>query len=177
MSGKIKFGETYESLAKNIQPYLSNNKIPTFTHYPMWWDKTITIYNKYEDPTTQLVKWYKHIIPNCFIQTTDVMVSGNQVTYNTDSSVVRIPQNNFYKPYHEWVNIPSTEKNNYITIHQGDIIIMGNIDDIIDEYTPGLRSTDLVSKYKELGMCLTVDNYQDNTGIGRACPHYFVSGE
>ena len=62
-------------------------------------------------------------------------------------------------------------------MHQGDIIIMSEVEDVIDEYVESKRSSDLVSKYKELGKCLTVDNWQNNTGIGRVCPHYFVSGE
>lgn len=177
----MKYGESYESLAKNIKPYLSKHGVPVQTYspsiYPIWWDTTITIYNKYEDPLTQFVEWYKHIIPNCFVKTTSTLISGGQITYNTNSNIIRIPQNELYKPYNEWLLIPKTEQDNYITIHQGDIIIVSEIDDIIDEYTSGLRSTDLISKYKELGMCITVDNWQDNTGIGRACPHYFVSGE
>ena len=181
MSEKIKYGETYESLAQNIQPYLSNSGIPTQTYsisiYPAWWDKTITIYNKYEDPTTQMVKWYKHIIPNCFVKTTATMITGGQITYNTSSNIIRIPQNNLFKNYAEWVNIPNTEQGNYLTTHQGDIIVLGEVEDIIDEYTEGIRSSDLLTKYKALDMCLSIDSWQDNTGNGRVSPHYFVSGE
>ena len=182
MSGKIKYGETYESLAQNIEPYLYKNGncvISTYSPsmYPIWWNKAITIYNKYEDPVTQLVKWHKHIILKCFVKTTATMISGGQVTYNTSSNIIRVPQSDVFKPYNEWVSIPNTEQSDYFTLHQGDIVILGPVEDIIDEYKAGLRSTDLVSKYKELGMCLTIDSWQDNTGIGRVCPHYFISGE
>ena len=165
---------------------IKNNKVlilradtQTYTsiNYPNWWDKTITLYNKYENPTTQLVKWYKHIIPNCFIKTTSSMISGGQITYNTNNNIIRIPQNDAFKSYDEWVSIPNTEQNEYFTIHQGDIIVTKEVEDIIEEYTSGLRSTDLISKYKDLGLCLTIDAWQDNTGKGRVSPHYFVSGE
>lgn len=145
--------------------------------YPIWWDKKITIYNKYEDPITQYVKWHKNILDNCFLQSAKTQISSGQITYNTDTNIVRIPENNNFKDYAEWINIPNTEQGNYFTLHQGDIIIKGEVEDVIDEYTNGKRSTDLISKYKELGMCLTIDNWQNNTGIGRGCPHYFVSGE
>ena len=182
MSDRIKYGETYESLAQNIEPYLNlNNPRVTVTYspsiYPIWWDKTITIYNKYEDPITQYVKWYKNILDNCFLQSAKTQISSGQITYNTDTNIVRIPENNNFKDYAEWINIPNTEQGNYFTLHQGDIIIKGEVEDVIDEYTNGKRSTDLISKYKELGMCLTIDNWQNNTGVGRGCPHYFVSGE
>lgn len=181
MSNKIKYGETYESLAQNIQPYLDNNPVNRQTFnpsiYPIWWDSDITIFNKYEHPQTQLVTWHKHTLSNCFVQTAKSMLSAGQITYDTSNIIVRIPQNDNYKDYGEWINIPNTEQGNYFTLHQGDIIIKGNIEDIIDEYTNGIRSTDLISKYKNIGVCFTIDRWQDNTGTGRGTPHYFASGE
>lgn len=168
-------------MSENIQLYSSDSLVPTQTYitsvYPMWWDTAVTIYNRYEDPTTQLVKWYRHTLNNCFLKTTSTIVSGGQTQYNTNTNIIRIPQNIMYKPYSEWVQIPNTEQGAYMTIHQGDIIVTGLVEDNIDEYTAGLRSTDLISKYKNLNMCITIDNWQDNTGNGRACPHYFISGE
>ena len=34
--------------------------------YPVWWDTTITIYNQYTDPLTQIVTWNRTVIDNCF---------------------------------------------------------------------------------------------------------------
>ena len=31
-----------------------------------WWDKTVTIYNKVVDPTTQRITWYSTVVENCF---------------------------------------------------------------------------------------------------------------
>lgn len=145
--------------------------------YPIWWDTVITVFNKYEDPITQYVTWYKTIIPNCFIQSAKSVISGGQMSYNTDTNIVRIPQNDNFKEYAEWIDIPKVDQGNYFTLHQGDILIKGEISDIINEYKDGLRSTDLISKYKKLGICLTIDTWQNNTGIGRGTPHYFISGE
>lgn len=145
--------------------------------YPMWWNDTITIFNKYEHPQTQLVTWHKNMLSNCFIQSAKSMIVAGQITYNTSNIILRIPQNNSYKEYGDWINIPNIEQANYFTLHQGDIIIKGEIDDVIDEYTNGMRSTDLISKYKNIGICFTIDRWQDNTGTGRGIPHYFASGE
>lgn len=181
MSERIKYGETYESLAEHITPYLSLSNVPIQTYaisiYPIWWDRTITVYNRYEDPTTQVVRWDRHIITNCFVKTSATLIAGGQITYNTSSNIVRIPQQNNYKPYDEWLLIPNVEQVNYLTLHQGDMIILREVDDVIDEYTKGKRSTDLMSTYKQQNLCLTVDSFQDNTGNGRCCPHYFISGE
>lgn len=34
--------------------------------YPIWWDTDLTIYNKFTDPQTQLIKWYRTVLTNCF---------------------------------------------------------------------------------------------------------------
>ena len=31
-------------------------------NYPSWWDTTVTIYNRYEDPQTNLVSWHRHVV-------------------------------------------------------------------------------------------------------------------
>lgn len=181
MSDKIKWGESYESIAKNISPYLQNSNTPTQTYsistYPIWWDSSITLYNRYENPITNMVTWYKTYISNCCIQSAKTMISGGQTVYNTDNNIIRIPQNDKFIEYADWINIPNDKQSEYFTLHQGDIIIKGTIDFDINEYEDGKRSTDLIDRYKQLGTCLTIDNWQNNTGNGRIAPHYFVSGE
>lgn len=177
MSDKIKYGESYESIAEHIAPYIPHST-QTFaiSLYPVWWDKTITLYNRYENPTTQVITWYKHIIPNCFVKFSTTQISGGQIIYNSSSVIVRIPQNDIYKEYSAWINIPNVDMYNYFTLHTNDIIIVGAVDDVIDEYTAGKRSTDLTDKYNQLNKCVIIQNWQDNTGNGRTCPHYFISG-
>ena len=34
--------------------------------YPIWWDTTVTIYNKIQDPQTRVVSWQRTVIPNGF---------------------------------------------------------------------------------------------------------------
>lgn len=181
MSDKIKWNESYESIAENIKPYLHNSNIPTQTYsistYPIWWDSDITLYNRYENPITNMVTWHKTYISNCFIQSAKTMISDGQTVYNTDNNIIRIPQNDKFIEYTDWINIPNDKQSEYFTLHQGDIIIKGTIDFDINEYEDGKRSTDLIDKYKQLGTCLTIDNWQNNTGNGRIAPHYFVSGE
>ena len=179
MSGRIKYGETYESIAQNITPYLNNCRYKALykpSLYPRWWDATITIYNRYEDKETNIVKWYKNVLDNCFLKNADNKTIIGQTVLETNNIIARIPENENYKSFGEWINI-SSGISDYFTLRQGDIIVEGEIDDKIDEYAAGKRSSDLLSKYKEKGVCLVISGYQKNIGAGRIAPHYYVSGE
>ena len=109
--GIIKYDESYENLARNTQYYLEKAGVPVQTFspsiYPIWWDTVITIYNRYEDSSTQYVTWKKHIIPNCFVKLVTTQISGGQIIYNSSNAIIRIPQNNIFKDYADWVMIPN----------------------------------------------------------------------
>ena len=66
---------------------------------------------------------------------------------------------------------------NYFTLGTGDIIVRDEVDDEIDEYTAGTRSTDLLKKYKSLQGCMEIRVWTNNTGGGRGNEHYFASGQ
>ena len=57
---------------------------------PIWWDTTLTIFNKYEDPLTQVVTWHKHILTKCFWKYVGDKVQINQVTLETNNIICRI---------------------------------------------------------------------------------------
>ena len=78
---------------------------------------------------------------------------------------------------YEWEALTNDTMQNYFTLGVGDIIVMGNVDDIIDEYQLGHRSSDLLSKYKRLQGCMEIQNISINTGTAKCVPHYFVRGE
>lgn len=147
------------------------------TYAPPWWEKEITVYNRYEDPLTNVMHWFRHNIKNCFFA-----YEGNQVTIGTtvletNTTICRIPQNKKYKPRYQWEQLPTDVKGNYFTLGVGDILVLGSVTDIIDEYSTGHRSTDLINKYKNLQGCIVIQNVADNTGTARCIPHYLVRGE
>ena len=154
-----------------------NNSFP----FP-WWDKTLTIYNKYIDPTTQRVTWYRSVLKNCFwkydnqtyyVGKYSVKISG--IALETKRVMCRIPKSNKFLYQQDWR--ASDNRSEYFTLATGDIIILGEVDDEIDDYIPGKRSTDLTSKYKELRECVEVDSFVINTGTGMGMEHYRVIGE
>lgn len=146
-----------------------------------WWDKTITLYNKYVDPTTQVITWYRTVIHNCFwknvnetyyVGTRGISTSG--VKLETKTITCRIPEDERYVDRKTWDELADKSKN--FTIGNGDIIILGEVNDTIDETTSGKHSTDLVSKYKKYDASLMIDTYVINTVTGVGLRHYRIVG-
>ena len=140
-----------------------------------WWDKTLTIYNKYTDPQTRVVIWHRHVVEKAFWKAANNKITIGKVALETNDILCRIRPDAAYKPKHEWINIPNDQMGNYFTLGQGDIIVLGEVDDTINEYESGKRSTDLVNKYKALQGCFVINSWSDNTG-NRGNEHYFASG-
>ena len=147
-----------------------------------WWDKTITIYNKLIDPTTQKVSWYRATVSNCFWKavnnTYTIGGTGSTsagVTLETKSIICRIPKSDTYVDKRTWKDL--LDKSDTFTLGNGDIIVLGEVDDVIDEYTAGKRSTDLLKKYKEFDECLEIDTYVINVQTGVGLEHYRVVGK
>lgn len=145
-------------------------------NYPVWWDQDLTIYNRYEDPTTQLVTWYSHTVSNCFWKYLRDVLKVDEVTLETNKTICRIPKDIAFKERHEWINITNDTMGNYWTLGVGDIIVRGAVTDEINEYLSGHRSSDLIAKYKELQGCLQIEAVAINIGPGRCNEHYYVSG-
>ena len=141
---------------------------------PKWWDATLTIYNKYEDPDTNLVSWYKAIVNNCFWKYQGDKVVIGQTILESNTTICRIGKSNNFVEKHVWNQLE--DKSSKFTLAIGDIIIKGSVDDEVDEYTSGKRSTDLLNKYKENQGCIIVNSISLNDGIARNNKHYLVRG-
>ena len=147
------------------------------SRYPVWWDSPITIYNKYTDSQTQIVLWYKHTLDNTFWKDVRQKLTVGETVLETNQIICRIRENEAFMEKHLWINLSSDAKANYFTLGQGDIIVKGHVDDVIDEYTRGHRSSDLLDKYKQLQGCFEINSVSINVGPGRGQPHYKAQGE
>ena len=145
-------------------------------NYPSWWNTTVTIYNRYEDPQTQLVTWYRHVVEGCFWKYTGNKVVVGNTLLETKDIICRLRKNDKFLYKVDWIKQPNDKMPNFFTLSQGDIIVKGEVDDEINEYASGKRSTDLKKKYKAVRGCLEVQEWQDNTGGGRGNEHYYVKG-
>lgn len=145
--------------------------------YPIWWDSKITIYNKFVDPNTQIVSWYRTVVSDCFWSLQGTKISISDVVLDSKSVVCRIPKEEKFLEKKDWSALPADQKPNYFTIGQSDIIVKGEVNDVINEYQSGHRSTDLLSKYREYQQCMEINEYSNNTGLGRNNEHYLVKGK
>ena len=144
--------------------------------YPPWWETSLTIYNKYEDKLTQVVTWYRNVVTGCFWKYTGNKVLIGDTLLETTSTICRIPYSEKFMEKYLWEQLPNDTMQDYFTLGPADIIVKGEVTDTIDEYTKGSRSSDLLSKYKELQGCIVIDEVAINTGTARCSEHYFVKG-
>lgn len=147
-----------------------------------WWDKTLTIYNRIVDPDTQRVSWQRTVVEHCFWKYVNNIynmgrygMSSLGIRVETKDVICRIPKDDRFVDKRAWKSLE--DKTGHFTLGNGDIIILGEVQDVIDEYTAGQRSTDLLAKYKEEDACLEVDTYVDNVQTGVGLEHYRVIGK
>ena len=85
-----------------------------------FWDKTITIYTKYFDPTTKKTIWYRYNAYNCFFSMKKTNNIKLQDVILKNEYVVRIPHATNYLSYSDWCL--SDDKENNISITTGSLI-------------------------------------------------------
>jgi len=145
-------------------------------HYAPWFDDTITLYNKYVDPVTKKVKWYRHVITDCFYKHTVEKITVGKTTIDSNSSICRIRISDNFIDKKSWMNLSDIERSEKFTLSVGDIIIADETDFEIDEYMNGKRSSDMIKENKEWPGCFTIEVVNINVGGGRGNEHYSVRG-
>jgi len=140
----------------------------------MFWNKTITLYNRHQDALTDEIAWHRHTIRNCFFKSARNNVRAGSTQTASNDNVARIPAQDNFVPANEWNALPVDKRGKYITLQVGDVIVLGDINEDIDEYANGKRSSDLIAKH-ELSGSMFVDSYNINDFLPGA--HYFVRGK
>ena len=144
--------------------------------YPEWWSTTVTIYNKFTDPQTQIVKWYKSVVNGTFWKYVGDKITVGKTVLETNNIICRIRKDDRFLEQYQWMNIPNDKMKDYFTLGKGDIIVKGEVSDEVNEYQNGHRSTDLIAKYKDLQGCMSIERIAINVGAGRCDEHYYVKG-
>ena len=140
----------------------------------MFWNRTITLYNRHEDEQTGFIRWYRHSLKDCFYKSTNNKINVGGVQLQTDDNIIRIPEQGNYLPPYKWLALPNDQKGEFMTLQSGDLIFLSEITEEIDEYTTGKRSNDLIKKYSPLGSVF-VKSVNINDFVPGA--HYLVRGE
>lgn len=141
------------------------------SEYPVWWETTVTLYNRYEDSKGE-VTWYRTVLEGCFWKYETDYTRVDNATQMTKVLLCRVRRSVDFLESYEWRE--SGSKSDYFTFNDGDILVKGEVEDEIDEYTAGSRSTDLLKKYKD--RCAEITECRINVGAGRVCEHYLVRG-
>lgn len=144
--------------------------------YASWWDDTITLYNKFIEPGTKRVTWYRHVITGCFYKHTVEKITVGKTTIDSNQTICRIRVSDNFIDKKSWMKLPSEEKAERFTLSVGDIIVADETDFEIDEYAQGKRSSDLINENKEWPGCFTAEVVNINVGGGRGNEHYHVRG-
>lgn len=144
--------------------------------YPEWWDTTVTIYNKYTDPQTKVVRWYRTVVTGTFWKYVGDKVKIGNTVLETNSIICRIRKDDRFLEKFQWLQVPNDQMSNYFTLAKDDFIVKGEVDDEIDEGQSGHRSNDILAKYKALQGCMVIEHLTINVGAGRCNEHYLVRG-
>lgn len=139
--------------------------------YPDWWCDTVTLYNRYEAPNGE-ISWYRTVLMGCFWKYTTDYVRVNNETQVIKVLLCRVRKNKKFIENYEWQAL--ADKSGRFTFNEGDILIKGKVEDVINEYTKGQRASDLLKKYKD--RCAEITESRNNTGEGRVDEHYLVRG-
>lgn len=131
---------------------------------------TITLYNRIKAADTQNKKerWIKTVLQNCFWKSqVNTGFNGTQVS-SQNAYVVRIPQDNRYLPYADFIKHPE----GHFTVAQDDIVIHGVC---TEEITGGSGQTvaQILTRHKPDAFKVTA--FSDNTAFPVA-RHYRLGG-
>lgn len=135
--------------------------LPTF-------DYTITILNKLKAQHSETKQdiWKKTVVKNCAWSSNLVRnIAGTSVSVGA-SYIVRIPKNEDYKPYSEWIKTMQG-----FTFSTGDYLILGDIEEEI--ITPQTVLS-IIRKYRP-NAC-EIRFFKDNTGTVEVAEHYHLEG-
>lgn len=135
--------------------------LPTF-------DYTITILNKLKAQHSETKQdiWKKTVVKNCAWSSNLVRnIAGTSVSVGA-SYIVRIPKNEDYKPYSEWIKTMRG-----FTFSTGDYLILGEIEEEI--ITPQTVLS-IIQKYRP-NAC-EIRFFKDNTGTVEVAEHYHLEG-
>ena len=144
-------------------------------NYPAWWNETITVYNRYENPKTHRITWYRHVVYGCFWKNVGKQLIAKENVVETSGIICRIRKDENFLPKYEWIKLADDgDVGEMYTLGNGDIIILGDISDEMNEYESGSKSTEILAKYKEI--CLVIETVTINVDGGRGNEHYHVKG-
>lgn len=131
---------------------------------------TITLYNRIRaaDSPDKKEHWFKTVLYNCFWKS--VVNTGFHDTQASvrNTYVARIPQDDRYLPYHEFIKSPD----GHFTVSQDDVVVCGECQDDITGET-GQMAAQVLNRHKPNAFKVTA--FSDNTAFPIQ-KHYRLGG-
>ncbi|MCR4622673.1 MAG: hypothetical protein K5663_11390 [Clostridiales bacterium] len=122
--------------------------------YPEYWNETVTLYTR-SVGSDGLATWTSTVYQGCFWQHRSALSTGDGRHLGVEKLICRF-------------RVPAP------AVKPGDIVIRGEINSGIDEYTEGQRSADLLKSHTGNGFTVTATH--DNTGRTAMIPHLYAEG-
>lgn len=131
---------------------------------------TITLYNRIRaaDTEDRRERWVRTVLPDCFFKSRIVVGYTGQQAEAGNTYVVRIPQDERYRPYREFAAAPE----GYFTLSTGDIVVCGQCEDEITGES-GQTAAQVLERHKP--DAFKVSAVTDNTSF-RLAKHYRLGG-
>jgi hypothetical protein len=146
--------------------------------YPSWWNKDITLFNRYVDKQTKLISWHRHHLSGAFFGETGTKMVIDRISIDTGNYLCRIRKDPRYRTKAQWITLPNDVMDSFFTLDVGDIIVLGHVDTDINEQLSGHRQNDVLKNLRDNGIpCFVVEKKRDNTGGGRFAEHYYAEGK
>lgn len=140
--------------------------------YPHWWNETITLYNKYFDEDG-IARYKRKVLTGCSYGKDIYEEDANGIKKLISLNILRIRKNPDYLNWIKWNEIEDKDETEKFTLNMQDIVVIGEVEDEIDEDTKGLKANDLLEKYKT--NAFTIKDAKENVKVGLV--HYKVIGE
>ena len=135
------------------------------------WNETITIYNRYQTLVSgkTTTKWNRTVLSDCFFGHQKNQTVDGLTIVSSNTFIVRIPANSAYLSPEAYYALDT--KTGKFTINKGDIIVRGNVPDVLADNDSGSA---LLTKY--FGRAFIINRAVDNSKL-EYTGHYLASEE
>ncbi len=92
-------------------------------------DKTITIFNKYtflDEYNKTQSRWTSYVATDGIYKVKRNTVFQEGVMMESESVVAKIPNNDDYVSFEEWIELPELDRESKFTVENGDLIVLGD---------------------------------------------------
>lgn len=148
----LKYGhnKVVAEVTENTEAIIINKKLVNL------WDSKVTIYNDILADGVNNRRFDRFVIEQCNIQKGALQNADGTIEKVVNAQTVTTRDIEHYKPPLEYKYLPADEKDKYFTVQVNDVVILGEVDDVV---TSRRELDDLLTeKYKNNGFSVTAVN-------------------